>query len=74
MEPKPGKITVQFNERGTLESVDLGAGTIAEPTHNLYDNPPPGQYVGSMDLGKIYVYKQLDGAFIRCFHFACRLF
>ena len=74
MERRGEKIRLQFNEQGRLDSVDLGGGPLTKPTHNLYRNPPPGQYVGSMDLGKIYVYKQPDGTLRRCFHFACRLF
>ena len=74
MEKKKGRIILQFNEQGGLDSVDLGGGPITKPTHNLYDNPPPGQYVGSMDLGKIYVYKQLDGRLMRCVHILCKMF
>jgi hypothetical protein len=68
------KIKVEFDEQGGLLSTDLGQGPIPEPTHNLYDNPPPGEYVGTMDLGKIYVYRQPDGTIRRCFHFGCKLF
>jgi hypothetical protein len=74
MEQSGEKITLQFNEQGDLVSTDLGGGTIDKPTNNLHKNPPPGQYLGSMDLGKIYVYKQADGSFIRCFHFRCNLY
>jgi hypothetical protein len=71
MEENAEKITIQVNERGELIYVDLGKGPTNEPTHNLYRNPPPGQYVGSMDLGKIYFYKQPDGSMRRCHHFRC---
>ena len=64
MEQWGGGITLQFNEHGDFVSVDVGSGPIAEPTHNLYNNLPPGQYVGSIDLGQIYVYKQPDGTLL----------
>jgi len=69
-----GKIIFQFDERGELLSVDLGEGKISEPTHNLYDNPPPGEYVGSIDLGKIYVYRQGNPTLSRCYHYRCRIY
>ena len=74
MEEKGENITVQFNERGELIYVDLGGGRMTQPTHTLYKNPPPGEYVGSMDLGKIYFYKQPDGTVSRCGHFRCWVF
>jgi len=67
-------IVFQFDEQAELVSADLGGGPIPEPTHNLHKNPPPGEYVGSIDLGKIYVYRQPDGTLRRCFHFRCKLF
>jgi hypothetical protein len=73
MAEKHEKMTFQFDERGELVSADLGQGPIPEPTHDLYKNPPPGEYVGSMDLGKIYVYRQPDGRLLRCHHFFCKL-
>ena len=47
------KMTFQFDERGEFVSADPGQEPIPEPTHNLYKNPPPGEYVGSIDLACI---------------------
>lgn len=69
-----GIITVQFDERGKLISVDLGAGEMMEPTHNLFDNAPPGDFKGFTDLGKIYTYDLGKGRYARCFHRRCKLF
>ena len=73
-QPTGETITVQFDQRGQLLSVDLGGGKIAEPTHNFYDNPPPGEYVGSFDLGRIYVYRQANPTRRICFHYRCMVF
>lgn len=65
---------IEFDERGQYVSIDLGEGPIRKPTHDFYDNPPPGEYVGSVDLGKMYFYRQPDGKIITCYHFPdCRL-
>jgi hypothetical protein len=69
-----GKITVQFNERGELISVDLGEGELREPTHSLFDKAPPGILKGFTDLGKLYIYDLGDGRLARCFHRRCKLF
>lgn len=63
-------IKIEFDERGQDVSIDLGEGPV-KPTHNLYDNPPPGEYVGSVDLGKMYFYRQADGKVMRCVHLRC---
>lgn len=73
MEKEGGGITLLFNEQGDFCSVDLGRGPQTEPTHNLYNKLPPGQYVGSMDLGQIYVYKQPDGTLMRCVKIRCHI-
>jgi hypothetical protein len=68
-----GKFIIEFDERGQHVGTDLGEGPI-KPTHNLYDNPPPGEYVGSIDLGKMYFYRQPDGKVMRCVHVLCWIF
>ena len=65
MPKKGGKIKLQFDERGALESIDLGRGITSKPTHDLHTNPPPGEYVGHTDLGKIYYYRQPSGLVAR---------
>ena len=64
-------ITTVVNERGEVVSVDLGLGKgpTATPNFNLYDKLPPGEFVGSIDLGEIRIYKQPDGRLMRCRHF-----
>jgi len=68
-----GEMIFIFDETGELISADLGQGPITQPTHDLHKNPPPGEYVGSMDLGKIYVYRQEDATLRRCIHVRCKL-
>jgi hypothetical protein len=74
MAKKGDTFTLKLNEKGDLDSIDLGGGKITRSTHNLHQKPPAGEYMGSIDLGKVYVYKQPDGTLRRCFHFRCRLF
>ena len=73
MEEK-GIITVKFDERGELISVDLGEGELKGPTHSLFDNVPPGVFKGFSDMGKIYTYDLGDGRLARCVHRRCKLF
>jgi hypothetical protein len=68
------RMIFQFDEQGGFISTNLGKGEMTKPTHNLYNNPPTGEYVGSMELGKIYVYRQPDGALRKCYHFGCRIY
>lgn len=64
-------ITTVVNERGEVVSVDLGLGgePKSTPNYNLYDKLPPGEYVGSIDLGELRIYRQPDGTLMRCRHF-----
>jgi hypothetical protein len=69
-----GRITVQFDERGELVYIDLGAGELKGPTHSLFDKVPPGVFKGFTDMGKIYTYELKDGTLARCVKRHCKLF
>lgn len=68
------RMVFEFDERGELIGLDMGRGpmNVKTPTHNLYDNPPPGNLVGTMDLGKVDVYRV--NSYTRCYHFRCRIY
>jgi hypothetical protein len=73
MEQK-ARITVQFDERGELVSVNMGGRELTEPTHDLYEKLPPGVFKGFSDMGKIYTYELADGRLGICVHRRCKLF
>lgn len=71
MAKKADTITLKLDEKGDFDSIDLGGGKITRSTHNLHRKPPNGEYVGSIDVGKIYIYRQPRGTLRRFYHYRC---
>ena len=63
---KNGTITIQVDHRGELIYVEMDGRRLTEPTHNLYDNLPPGSLKGIINVGKVYIYEQSNCTQRRC--------